>query len=103
MGYQKLKIIHENCDPELAKDKRLPYTAYLVEYVKEEKTCYDIAIGNNTVEMFDHYYDKYKKGLIGWKQSEGQVPPKLWTEKMLKDIKKPEQPKKKPTKKKKEE
>ena len=28
--------------------------------------------------MFDHYYDKYKQGLKGWKQTSGIVSPKLW-------------------------
>tara|TARA_B100000287_G_C20609458_1_gene771441 strand:- start:295 stop:597 length:303 start_codon:yes stop_codon:yes gene_type:complete len=77
-----LKVIHENCDPKLAQDKKLPYTAYLVEYRNEDKTCYDIAIGNSTVEMFDYYYDKYKN-VVSWKQSAGQVPPKLWKESMI--------------------
>ena len=42
-----MKVLHEKCDPKLAEDKKLPYTAYLVEYVDkengEEKTFYDIA------------------------------------------------------------
>ena len=28
--------------------------------------------------MFDFYYDKYKTGLKGWKQTKGIVNPKLW-------------------------
>ena len=28
--------------------------------------------------MFDYYYDKYKTGLKGWKQTMGIVNPKLW-------------------------
>ena len=78
-----MKVIHENCDPKLAQDKKLPYTAYLVEYRNEDKTCYDIALGDSTVEMFDYYYDKYKN-VVGWKQSDGQVNPKLWRETMIK-------------------
>ena len=42
-----MKVLHEKCDPKLAEDKKLPYTAYLVEYVDKEngevKTFYDIA------------------------------------------------------------
>ena len=38
--------------------------------------------------MFDHYYDKYKKGLKGWKQSNGKISPKLWDEDMLNPDKK---------------
>ena len=105
MGEPQLKIIHEDCDPKLATDKKLPYTAYLVEYVKEvetdgkkaDKTCYDITICQKQVEMFDYYYDKYKKGLKKWKQTEGQMNPKLWRDSMLKPEKetKPKKPQKK--------
>ena len=30
------------------------------------------------VEMFNHYYDKYKKDFKWFKQSQGIVNPKLW-------------------------
>lgn len=94
MGEQKLKIIHENCDPKLAQNPKLPYTAYLVEYEKDGKTCYDITLCQKAVEMFDHYYDKYKKGLKGWKQSQGRISPKLWNDDMLDPDKKANKPKK---------
>jgi len=73
-----MKVLHEKCDPKLAEDKKLPYTAYLIEYVEDEKTYYDIATCQKQTDMFDFYYDKYKKGLKGWKQSKGIVNPKLW-------------------------
>ena len=85
MGEQKLRIIHEKCDPKLAENPKLPYTAYLVEYEEDGKTCYDITLCQKAVEMFDHYYDKYKTGLKGWKQTAGILNPKLWN---------PEEPKK---------
>lgn len=94
MGEQKLKIIHENCDPKLAQNPKLPYTAYLVEYEKDGKTCYDITLCQKAVEMFDHYYDKYKQGLKGWKQSQGRISPKLWNDDMLDPDKKANKPKK---------
>jgi len=73
-----IKIIHENCDPELANDKSLPYTAYLVEYTDGEKTLYDITLCGKQVDLFNHYYDTYKEKFIGFKQSEGRVNPKLY-------------------------
>ena len=77
-----MKVLHEKCDPKLAEDKKLPYTAYLVEYVDkengEEKTFYDIATCQKQTDMFDFYYDKFKTGLKGWKQTAGIVNPKLW-------------------------
>ena len=73
-----ITILHENCDPKLADDKSLPYTAYLVEYTDGEKTFYDITMCNKKVDLFDHYYDTYNKNFVGFKQSEGRVSPKLY-------------------------
>ena len=77
-----IKVLHEKCDPKLAQDKKLPYTAYLVEYVDkengEDKVFYDITLCQKQVDMFDHYYDKYKQGLKSFKQTAGQVNPKQW-------------------------
>jgi len=73
-----LNIIHEKCDPKLAEDRKLPYTAYLVQYEIEGKVEHDIAMGDSQVELFDHYYDKYKKGLKWLRQSGGTIRPNLW-------------------------
>ena len=29
------KILHEDCDPSLAQDRSLPYTAFIVEYLQD--------------------------------------------------------------------
>ena len=47
-------VLHEKCEPDAAKDRKLPNTAYLVEYKLEGKTTYDIAISQKAVELFDH-------------------------------------------------
>jgi len=73
-----MKIVHQNCDPELANDKSLPYTAYLVTYEIDGALAYDIVIPDKQLEIFDYYWDRYREGLKGWKQSEGRVNPKLW-------------------------
>lgn len=74
-----LKILQQNCDPNLAQDKSLPYTAYIVKYKDSaEGICYDIVIANKKTDIFDFYWDKYREGLISFKQSEGRVNPKLW-------------------------
>ena len=87
-----MKVLHEKCDPKLAEDRKLPYTAYLVEYVDkengEDKVFYDITTCLKQTDMFDYYYDKYKTGLKGWKQAEGRISPKLWDEDMLNPDKK---------------
>lgn len=76
-----LQFIHQNCSPEIAKDKSLPYTAYLVEYETDGKVSYDIVNSQKRVEIFDYYWDKYREGLKSFKQTEGRINPKLWGEK----------------------
>lgn len=73
-----MKILQEKCDASLSQDKSLPYTAYLIEYEEGDNTYFDIAISGKKSEIFDHYYDKYKKGFINMTQTEGRVSPKLW-------------------------
>lgn len=73
-----MNILHQKCDPELAKDRSLPYTAYLVEYEIDGETFYDLVIPHNKIEIFDYYWDKYREGLKSFKQAEGRVNPKLW-------------------------
>jgi hypothetical protein len=73
-----MKFLHQKCDPELANDRSLPYTAYIVTYEEDGEVLYDIVICNKKVEIFDYYWDKYRENLIGFKQTEGRVNPKLW-------------------------
>lgn len=74
-----IKILHQNCDPVLAQDRTLPYNTYIVKYQpSEDEFCYDLVIANKQVDIFDYYWDKYRDGIKGWKQSEGRVNPKLW-------------------------
>jgi hypothetical protein len=80
-------ILHQNCDPELANDRNLPYTAYIVTYEIDGAITYDIAIPRNKIELFDYYWDRYREGLKSFKQSEGRVNPKLWGNKPPKEEK----------------
>ena len=89
-----MKVIKENCDPKDAQDKSLPYTAYLVEYKVDGKERYDISIAQKAVDLFDYYYDLYKKDFVSFKQAEGRVAPGLW-----RDPNEPVPPKKKGKKK----
>lgn len=72
-----VNIIHQNCDPELAQDRSLPHTAYLIEFNDGIGIVYDIAIASKRVDIFDHYWDKYRN-IISMKQTEGRCNPKLW-------------------------
>ena len=73
-----MKILHQNCDPSVADDRTLPYNAYLVTYEIDGALAYDLVIPDKQVEIFDYYWDRYREGLRGWKQSEGRINPKLW-------------------------
>ena len=73
-----ITLLHENCQKEAADDKKLPYTAYLVTYKREGKEVYDLAVANKDVDLFDHYYDKYKKDFVTFKQAGGMANPKTW-------------------------
>jgi hypothetical protein len=75
-----IKIIHQNCDPALAEDKNLPYNAYIVKYDDSNQYNYDIVIANKRVDIFDYYWDKYREGLVSFKQTEGRVNPKMWNQ-----------------------
>lgn len=72
-------LLHQNCDPSLAKDRSLPYNAYLVEYEVDGELSFDIVLCNKKVEIFDYYWDRYREDFKSFKQSEGRVNPKLWT------------------------
>ncbi len=73
-----MKILNEACDPESAKDKSLPNNAFLVTYNVGEEKKYDLVISSKKVDIFDHYYDKYKKDLVDIQQTDGTANPKLW-------------------------
>jgi|TARA_B100000035_G_C20936296_1_gene525359 hypothetical protein len=74
----KIKILHQDCDPTLADDTSLPQHAYLVEYLVEGLTKFDLVISSKKVDIFDHYWDNYKKDLNNIIQSKGTVSPKVW-------------------------
>ena len=71
-------ILHQDCDPELSNDRTLPYNSYLVSYEVDNTISHDLIITNKKIEIFDYYWDRYREGLIGWKQSEGRINPKVW-------------------------
>jgi hypothetical protein len=56
----------------------LPLNSYLVTYISEEETFYDIVICNKQVDIFDMYWDKYREGLQDIRWTDGRVNPKLW-------------------------
>ena len=75
-----VRVFKSKRTPDDALDKSLPYTAYLVEYKVDDKPTFDIAIASKAVDLFDYYYDLYKKNFIKFTQSEGRINPKLWND-----------------------
>ena len=73
-----ITVLKKDCKVEDANDPTLPYTAYLVEYKKDGESHYDIAMSSKAVDLFDHYYDAFKKDFVTFKQAEGRVAPNLW-------------------------
>ena len=46
--------------------------------MREGRIAYDIATATSKVELFDEYYDKYKKDFVTFKQASGTVNPSVW-------------------------
>tara|TARA_B100001996_G_scaffold175247_1_gene133780 strand:+ start:208 stop:498 length:291 start_codon:yes stop_codon:yes gene_type:complete len=76
-----ITLIHEKCDLEKDNNTKLPYTSYVIQYEVDGKVVHDIAMAQKAVDIFDHYYDKYKKGFKWLKQSNGTQKPNLWNQK----------------------
>jgi hypothetical protein len=72
------QVLHQKCEKSVAKDKSLPLNSYIVTYVSDEETLYDIVICNKQSDIFDMYWDKYREGLKDIKWTDGRVNPKLW-------------------------
>lgn len=74
-----MKIIHKECDPVAAKDRSLPLDSYLVSYLKDNETTFDVVKASTKVSIFDYYYDNYGKGSpISIEWTDGTMNPKLW-------------------------
>tara|TARA_B100001250_G_scaffold344739_1_gene313859 strand:+ start:1735 stop:2001 length:267 start_codon:yes stop_codon:yes gene_type:complete len=73
-----INVLKQDCKIEESKDKTLPYTAYLVTYKVDGENKYDLATANKEADLFDYYYDLYKKDFVTFKQSGGIANPKTW-------------------------
>lgn len=73
-----IRIIQSDCDPSIAQDRTLPSNSFLVEYLQDGHTHFDIVTCQKQVEIFDEYWDKYRGDFINITQTEGRVNPKLW-------------------------
>ena len=73
-----MRVLKENCTLEDGQDTTLPYTCYIVTYKVDGNEKYDLAMGSKQSEIFDYYYDLYKKDFVTFKQSAGKINPTLW-------------------------
>jgi|TARA_B100000959_G_scaffold86152_1_gene91483 hypothetical protein len=71
-------ILLENTTLEKANDKSFPTDAYLVWYNVDGKELLDVTRSHKKSNIFDMYYDKYKKDLkrIDW--GSGTKSPSMW-------------------------
>ena len=72
------EILHERCGKQDAKNKQLPLDSYLVTYVIDENTFYDIVRTSKKVGIFDMYYDKFGNCLKSIEWTDGTINPRLW-------------------------
>lgn len=84
-----IRILHKDCDLSIHNTRDLPYDSYVVTYVLDGRTCYDIVQPRKQMEIFDWYWDHYREDFRPpWYQSEGRVNPKLWGNKPKEEKKK---------------
>ena len=72
------KIIQADCDPSAADDKSLPTNSFLVEYLQDGMTKFDIVMAAKQVDIFDDYWDKYRNDFVTMSQTEGRIRPNIW-------------------------
>ena len=72
-----MKIIHQDCEKSLSKNKSLPTDSYLVTYISEEETKNDIVQSVSQADIFDYYYDLYKN-IISIEWTDGKISPRLY-------------------------
>ncbi len=74
----KIKIINAQCDPNLAEDRGLPTNSFLIEYLQDGITCFDLVMANKQSDIFDHYWDNYRRDFKNMTQTQGRINPRLW-------------------------
>ena len=72
------RVIQSDCDPSAADDSSLPNNAFLVEYLQDGITKFDLVTAAKRVDIFDDYWDKYQSDFKNITQAAGKISPKLW-------------------------
>ena len=72
------QVLQENTTLEKANDKSFPSDAYLVWYNVEGNEILDVTRSAKKSNIFDMYYDKYKKDLKRIEYGPGTINPTQW-------------------------
>ena len=88
MESKGIREIYSDCDPKQAEDKSLPTNSFLIEYLQDGVTKFDIVASMKKVEIFDHYWDNYRHDLKNITQTDGRINPRLWNSSTVKKGKK---------------
>jgi len=72
------QVLLENTTLEKAKNKKFPSDTFLVWYNVDGKELLDVARSYKRVNIFDMYYDKYKKDLKRIEWGYGTINPTMW-------------------------
>lgn len=71
------EVLIENSTYEEVCIKETPNDAYIVEYMLDGKTCFDLTRGT-TIRIFDMYWDKFREDLKNIIFGYGKVSSKVW-------------------------
>jgi len=72
-----VKIIHQDCEKSLSRNKSLPVNSYLVTYFSKNEEKHDIVQASTLVEVFDYYHDLYKN-VISIQWTDGKISLKMY-------------------------
>ena len=72
------QVLQENTTLEKANDKSFPSDAYLVWYNVEGNEILDVTRSAKKSNIFDMYYDKYRKDLKRIEYGSGTINPTQW-------------------------
>ena len=72
------QVLQENTTLEKANDKSFPSDAYLVWYNVEGNETLDVTRSAKKSNIFDMYYDKYRKDLKRIEYGSGTINPTQW-------------------------
>tara|TARA_B100001059_G_scaffold145390_1_gene145333 strand:+ start:3937 stop:4173 length:237 start_codon:yes stop_codon:yes gene_type:complete len=73
-----MKTIYSDCDPSVREERTLPTNAFIVEYLQDTITKFDVVMSSKQVDIFDHYWDNYRSDLKNITQCEGRINPRLY-------------------------